>query len=206
MIRFYERVLKNEYGINCENLLDFGCGNGIHSTYFETKGFTVYGVDTSELAINTIKENTNTHNSDNYYLISPGSNLLELFKPNMFDVIFANQSLYYLDTISLKNCIDQLYCITKSGGICFFTMMSSNNCYYSNILESTDTGLCKVSLCHRLHETTYINFTHSTKELIERFRPYHKIHIGRHCPYEYICVDDEDGCSKHYMFIVLKSE
>lgn len=39
VIRFYERILKYKLGITSGNLLDFGCGNGVHSKYFLDKGF-----------------------------------------------------------------------------------------------------------------------------------------------------------------------
>ncbi|TEY02793.1 methyltransferase [Campylobacter sp. US33a] len=45
VIRFYERILKYKLGITSGNLLDFGCGNGVHSRYFLSKGFKPFGVD-----------------------------------------------------------------------------------------------------------------------------------------------------------------
>ncbi|EOG9634088.1 hypothetical protein ACLMND_001537 [Campylobacter lari] len=35
VIRFYERILKYKLNKTSGNLLDFGCGNGVHSKYFQ---------------------------------------------------------------------------------------------------------------------------------------------------------------------------
>lgn len=51
VIRFYERILKNELHLIEGKLLDFGCGNGVHSKYFMDKGYDCYGVDIVEEVI-----------------------------------------------------------------------------------------------------------------------------------------------------------
>lgn len=45
VIRFYERILKYKLNFTSGNLLDFGCGNGVHARYFLSKGFKPFGVD-----------------------------------------------------------------------------------------------------------------------------------------------------------------
>lgn len=35
VIRFYERILKYKLSKTSGKLLDFGCGNGVHSKYFK---------------------------------------------------------------------------------------------------------------------------------------------------------------------------
>lgn len=45
VVRFYERILKYKLNKINGNLLDFGCGNGVHSAYFQSKGFKTFGID-----------------------------------------------------------------------------------------------------------------------------------------------------------------
>lgn len=49
VIRFYERILKYKLSKTNGNLLDFGCGNGVHSKYFQDvtggRDIKTYGID-----------------------------------------------------------------------------------------------------------------------------------------------------------------
>lgn len=71
------------------NFLDFGCGNGVHSKFFADEGFSVFGVDISKRAIELAKNN-NKEYQENFFTIKDNK------FDNKFDVILANQSLYYL--------------------------------------------------------------------------------------------------------------
>lgn len=48
IVRFYERILKYKMAKKPGNFLDFGCGNGVHSAYFQSKGYEVFGIDIVE--------------------------------------------------------------------------------------------------------------------------------------------------------------
>ena len=45
IVRFYERILRYKLGRKPGVMLDFGCGNGVHSAYFKSKGYEVFGLD-----------------------------------------------------------------------------------------------------------------------------------------------------------------
>lgn len=45
IVRFYERILKYKLDFKAGNMLDFGCGKGVHSAYFKSKGYKCFGVD-----------------------------------------------------------------------------------------------------------------------------------------------------------------
>ena len=49
IVRFYERILKYKLDFKAGNMLDFGCGNGVHSAYFKSKGYKCFGVDSAKL-------------------------------------------------------------------------------------------------------------------------------------------------------------
>ncbi len=48
------------------------------------------------------------------------------------DIIFANQSLYYIPLKELKQNILEFYELLNTGGILFATMMSKKNYYFSH--------------------------------------------------------------------------
>lgn len=45
IVRFYERILKYKLNFKGKTMLDFGCGNGVHSKYFQSKGYKPFGID-----------------------------------------------------------------------------------------------------------------------------------------------------------------
>lgn len=136
--------------------------------------------------------------------IIPGESLLNIFSENSFDIIIANQSLYYNDNDDLKQYSEELFKVLKADGIVLFTMMSTQNSMWKMVEETADNGLSKVVLSHRLHETTYVNFVESKEKLIKIFNHFKPLHIGQYELYTYLDRDDEDGCSHHYMFIGTK--
>lgn len=204
VIRFYERVLKHELnflvGGGTKKLLDFGCGNGVHSRYFMDKGLECYGVDIVPEAILQAQQ----FMGEKAILIKPNQSMKNIFENDSFDVVFANQSLYYMNDTDLKNCVSELYEFTKPGGICFFTMMSRLNCYSGLIEEEYENGLSKVVLKKRLNETTFINFTDTPQDLESKFKPFQTLHIGGYDLFGFLSADDEDGCSHHYIYIGIK--
>ncbi len=102
VIRIYEHFLKNRMEkIQNKKLFDFGCGNGTHALYFENKGFETSGVDISKVAIEICKNRINK-GSENFKEIEPGENFDKYYNVK-FEVIFSNQTLYYLDDDNLKN-------------------------------------------------------------------------------------------------------
>lgn len=49
------------------------------------------------------------------------------------DIIFANQSLYYIPLKELKQNILEFYELLNTGGILFATMMSKKNYYFPTV-------------------------------------------------------------------------
>lgn len=197
IIRFYERIVKYKLSLTSGKLLDFGCGNGTHAEYFTSKGFEVYGVDIIESAIASARGVI----GERAKLIEPNQSLKGLFGVE-FDIVFANQSLYYLDNASLRRQVDELYAMSAQGGICFFTMMSRRNGYAKCITQELDNGLSEVTLSGRLNEQSYINFIGDTQELQAVFAPFKPLCMGEYDMFS--LYDSDEGSSHHYMFIGVK--
>ena len=167
VIRFYEKFLKYEFGIDGsrgEKLLDFGCGNGVHSEFFASKGFKVWGVDVVPQVIELAKKRMPKF-ANNFHVIEPNQDINKLLNEK-FDILFANQSLYYLSRTNLAKTLEQMDSMLNPKGIVYFTMIGTKNYYfkYSQKRKGLD-GFWEVILRGRLNDTTYIDFTNSEKEL-----------------------------------------
>ena len=198
IIRFYVRVLTHGFGIDGsgrQRLLDFGCGRGAHALFFKSKGFDVYGVDIAESAINKCRE-IMPDIQDNFKIISPNPSSKSFFDVK-YDVIVANQVLYYLSDSDFHKLLQSLYEQLKPGGVFFATMIGSSHHLY-NYASIYHDGLYKVIPDKRLSgKSSYINFVHSDKELEEKFKCFKKEHVGY---YDMILCNDE-GSDYHYIYI-----
>lgn len=202
IIRIYHTILDYEFGFDGsknEKLLDYGCGTGAHSHFFSSKGFDVYGVDIDKIAIEKCQK-LMPHLADHFKVIDPEPPNVPFFDMK-YDVVISNQVLYYFSSSDLKKCVLHLYDQLKYGGIFVATMMGSRCFYFNNSTDYHD-GLREVTLGMRIKGTSYINFTHSKKELADKFLPFSKKRIGY---YDAIIRSDE-GSGYHYIYIGQKTD
>lgn len=195
IIRLYEHLLKYEFDIsgkNNESLLDFGCGNGTHTEYFKSKGFTTFGVDIIPGAIKQAK-NRYPDNTDNFAVMELYQDTTELFDQT-YDVILCNQVLYYMNNTKLKIVTEQLYNQLRPGGLFYVTMMGTKNHYWNKSVPAED-GLNEVTLSGRLNETSLINFVHNEEDLANRFSLFEPVYSG------YYDSSSRDGSTYHYQFL-----
>ena len=195
VVRFYERILKHKLGKTHGNLLDFGCGNGVHSAYFLSKGFKPFGVD----IVPSLKElwDKNIAGGGDCKIIKPNSSLKGLFDEKM-DIIFANQSLYYIPKPNLKQNVLEFYELLNEGGIFFATMMSKKNYYFSHAQKEDENGLAKVCLNGRLNETSFIHFITKVTDLENLFQPFKTLFLGDYDPVNFY---DFEGSAHHFIYI-----
>lgn len=133
-------------------------------------------------------------------IIEPNSSIKGLFGEKM-DIVFANQSLYYIPKTNLKQNILEFYEILNQGGLIFATMMSEKNYYFSHSKKENESTLRKVSIKGRLNETSYIYFVKDTKELKELFMPFETLFLGDYDPINFY---DFEGSAHHYIYIGIK--
>lgn len=195
IIRFRKIVL--EYELGWENgqgiMLDYGCGNGVHSKYFSDLGTIVYGCDISKEAIEECKQRLKlTKKNKNFWVCEPTPNLIKYFNDlhkkehtlesmiGKFDLILCNQVLYYLKDRDIKELVRQFYGLLRPNGVLYASMMSRTN-HYFNLAQETEPwkkeSLLKVELKGRLNETTLINFK-DEHELEPLFQPFRRLHVG----------------------------
>lgn len=134
-------------------------------------------------------------------IIEPNSSIQGLFDENM-DIIFANQSLYYLPLKELKQNILEFYELLNKGGIIFATMMSKKNYYFSQSQKEQKNGLSRVEISGRLNETSFIHFIDKAQDLKNLFQPFETLFLGDYDP---IYFYDFEGSAHHYIYIGVKS-
>ena len=133
-------------------------------------------------------------------IIEPNSSLQGLFDEKM-DIIFANQSLYYIPPLKLKQNILDFYELLNQDGILFATMMSKKNYYFSHSQEQEKNGLSKVSISGRLNETSFIYFIDRAEDLKELFEPFETLFLGDYDPINFY---DFEGSAHHFIYIGIK--
>ncbi len=200
-IRVVTQILEYQEKLSSCKVLDYGCGNGIHMQFLQSRWpkSTFYGIDISDLAIEQAKKRLPEY-ANNFKQCEQVPNIDSLYKGLKFDLIVANQSLYYLDDPDLDNILGQIYRALNPGGIIFITWMGIENFYYNISKPIEGKSLRRVELNNRLNETSQINIK-SKEEFSSLFHNYKKLHLGY---YDQLIREDE-GSTMHY-FIVAKKQ
>jgi len=175
------------------NILDYGCGIGTDLKFFQQLGFTPFGVDIVPEAIKKTKLALPKF-EENFHTIPNIPNLKDYFHET-FDIIFANQVMYYLNDKDIENICNQFFNLLKPGGIFFVTMISTTNGHYK-FIESTKNNLSKVVLKQRLNEIHFMNFK-TSQQVLDIFKKFEKLHLGS---YEMTMIESE-GSTAHHIFI-----
>ena len=197
IIRAWEHLLKHKITKDNPKLLDFGCWNGTHAKYFQSKGFDSYGVDIVDKPIADIKH-VNGLNPDNFSVINNETNLDELFDKK-FDLILSNQVLYYLDDTVLKKRLNEFKSMLSNDGFVVFTMMAKSNFFSNYSNNSPVNGLEEINFPkdHRLHgQVEELRFIDSYEHLKETFDMFETVTCG--------CYDityNEKESALHYIFV-----
>ena len=198
IIRAYDRILTRKLGLtgaNGERLLDFGCGNGVHSAYLAGKGFVPYGVDVVDSAIQQCRKEMPKY-ADHFITIEPYAPLTGLFDAK-FGLILANQSLYFLPEDILQRTLGELDSMLSDNGAVIISMIGTKHYYYGHVTADMGNGLQEVTLSGRLNDTSYIRFFSDEEDVANCLSRFDKVSMGW-----YGCViDDEEGIGFHYLFI-----
>lgn len=177
--------------------MDYGCGSGIHAHYFSQHGFTPYGCDTSETAIDICKSLMPEY-SDNFYLIPPEPEVENYFDEE-FDLIISNQVLYFLTDEQFEKLIHSLYDLLRDGGVVLFTWISPDNYYNDNVVE-TRVEMSRVVLSGRVDLDFWVNFK-TQDELLKSFCNFEKLHLGWYGA----VIREDEAETTHNMFVGKKS-
>jgi SAM-dependent methyltransferase len=212
VFRIYGRILSYQFGLDGhggENILDFGCGSGGNSKFFDSKGFNVFGVDQSSIDIDRCHKRL-SNKVDQFKVVNPICTEDDVWFPGTkFKIITSFQTLYYLNDIDLQRRLVSLYNMLEPGGIFVATMMHTSSWYY-NMSHPSENGMRFVKFYREQDvgredlsiNDHYINFTKNEEDLIEKFKIFRPLHTKGY--YDGVYRDDQ-GSEKHLVFIGQKA-
>ena len=109
--RYLKEYLK--VGYQEKDVLDYGCGSGMHLSWLSRSFRKVTGVDLSQQSLNGASDLIKQQNLNNTTVMLGDCENLE-FSPNSFDVVFDGGTFSSLD---LDRALSQIHRVLKPGGL-----------------------------------------------------------------------------------------
>lgn len=141
-------VVKERFDImNGENVLDLGCGYGYYSSYFDSIGANVIGIDGSEKMI----EIAGKRYPNLKFSVADIEKSLP-FENESFDIVFSNQVLMDIENIDFV--FSECRRVLKKDGIFYFSIV--HPCFYDCHWVKDDSGyryakiIAKYISCYRI--------------------------------------------------------
>lgn len=107
-----------------DKILDCGCGAGIYSIYYASKGFSVTAMDIVPKHIDKLKDIIKNKNLSVSPMIGNATDLSR-FKNESFDMVLCMGPLYHLiSDEEQEKCINECKRVVKSGGYVAFAYIS----------------------------------------------------------------------------------
>lgn len=128
---FYKKTRKDV------RLLEVGCGPGGNIWFMAREGFSVYGIDGSDVAIQIANNRLNEENISANLVV--GDILSLPYENNFFDGIIDSECLYFNNLDKSRIMIDEIARVLKPEGM-FFSRTFAEDCFkgseYTTIREN----------------------------------------------------------------------
>ena len=135
-IYLLDQILKERFN-STNKILDAGCGSGRNLQYFINNNFDVYGIDSNE---NRIKSLKNLNNNQNFKVAK-----LEAipFNKDYFDYIICNAVLHFANNeIHFFKMFSELFRVLKTNGTLFIRMTSDFG--IENLVNKIENGVYNI--------------------------------------------------------------
>ncbi len=109
--QFLKNFLQN--GNENKNVLDYGCGTGVHLPWLSKSFKEVTGIDLSQNSLRIVEKRIESENLKNVKLVLGDCEKTE-FQGEFFDTVFDGGTFSSLD---LNNALKEIHRILKSGGM-----------------------------------------------------------------------------------------
>ena len=119
MVHYLENRWKK---LGFETFLDIGCGLGRHSIYMAEKGFNVYGIDSSNYVVDTVKEKAYLKGLDVKLSVGDISSLP--YESESVDCIAAIGVLSNSDKNGISLILKEMHRVLKENGETYFNIIS----------------------------------------------------------------------------------
>jgi SAM-dependent methyltransferase len=171
LVRFHNAYLREH--IPAGRVLDYGCGSGNDIRLFRDEGYETHGIEVAPGAIALVEQNIGE--ADRIQIVDPHTTRLP-FPDDYFDVIVANEVLYYFAEESRirSACKEFRRCLRHDGAV-YFTMMGSPCHYVTRHGQFIEPDLCKVEI---EGDVEYIFIVRDEKHLSDLFSQFEPVSIG----------------------------
>jgi SAM-dependent methyltransferase len=166
---YAERKMETFYQNGVRQILDIGCGTGLHCVRMAKRGFSVVGIDCSEKSLETAKKLAEHYNVTKNITFYCGDALDWMNRNNeKFDCVFTSGVLYYLNIDTLMERLQKslthgglLLSVETFGGNPFMNIMRKRrHLYDEQTLNHLHRSKEIKDLCSRFtkSEVTFFNF------------------------------------------------
>lgn len=157
-IKQAEGILKN-YKPN-QTILELGCGAGRLFFHYKNKGYSIKGIEYSEIAVNNIQKLL-----DNKEDVIQGNVLNLPYKENYFDYILAFGLYHNLENLKdIEKAFEETARVLKKGGNLLFSVRFDS--FENNIVEIITKRRNKDKDFNRFHRWHFDLYT--TKRMLEK--------------------------------------
>ena len=120
------RIAKLMKERGAKTVLDLGNGTGRHSVYFAQNGFTVFGLDSSPVAIRATQKWLSDEGLTAELKLGNVSEELP-YQNAFFDAVVSVQVINHGDIAAIKRIAQEITRILKPGGLLFITVATVRN-------------------------------------------------------------------------------
>jgi SAM-dependent methyltransferase len=131
-------------GSGLSRILDLGCGLGRHALLFARAGFSVTGIDLSEIGLARMKA---LASEEGLRVLAARGDLRSLpFRDGAFDCVLAYRSIYHCDFQGLAESVGEARRVLAYGGELFANFLSKESPYYATGAGATSDPRVRMKL------------------------------------------------------------
>ena len=158
-------------------VLEFACGTGANLRFFDSIGFEVYGIDSSESAIDRCIQRGYEEKNFSAVNILNDCGITDLWPDIEFDLIICLSSLALFDDNDIRCLSRKFYEVLKPGGVLYTN-------FYTTVREwpvkKMENGLYVAQNTGSVDELTYMNLVETKDDIRKYYKElYEEIAIKR---------------------------